>query len=134
MLNDLLAGTVPMVFLNQDVALPHVKAGKLRALAVTSARRSPLLPEVPTFAESGAPGYAAPVWYGLFVAAGTPAPVVQRLFEAVERVAQSPEFRQRAQNEGLALSLEPPDAAQAAVRADVRLWRQVVAAQAIKAD
>lgn len=133
-ITDLLGGQIDLMFGTLPSVAPFIANGKLRALAVTSARHSPLLPEVPTFAESGAPGYAAPVWYGLFVAAGTPAPVVQRLFEAVERVAQSPEFRQRAQNEGLALSLEPPDAAQAAVRADVRLWRQVVAAQAIKAD
>ena len=99
-------GTLPSV-------APYLANGKLRALAVTSATRSALLPDVPTFAESGLSGYAAPVWYGIFVAGGTPAPLVQQLYQSIQRAAESEEFRKRIRAEGLTLTLDPPAAADA---------------------
>jgi tripartite-type tricarboxylate transporter receptor subunit TctC len=133
-ITDLMGGQIDLAFGTLPSVAPFLASGKLRALAVTSAARSPLLPGVPTFAESGAKGYDADVWYGLFVAAGTPAPIVQQLHAAMQRVASHAEFRKRVQSEGLVLSLETPDDAQATVRADVARWRRVVQAQSIKAD
>jgi tripartite-type tricarboxylate transporter receptor subunit TctC len=101
---------------------------------VTSAARSALLANVPTFSESGAKAYEADVWYGIFVAAATPDPLVHQLHASLKRVTASSEFKKRAQGEGLVVSLETPDEAQAIVRADVIKWRQVIQAQAIKPD
>jgi tripartite-type tricarboxylate transporter receptor subunit TctC len=133
-ITDLMGGQVDLVFGTLPSVAPFIASGKLRALAVTSATRSALLPNVPTFAESGAKGYEADVWYGIFVAAGTPMPIVQQLNAALKRVTASPEFKKRAQGEGLVISMESPEEAQAIVRADVIKWRKVVQAQSIKPD
>jgi len=82
LLNDLLAGTVPMIFINQDAALPHIKAGKIRPIAVSSLQRNPLYPDVPTVAESGYKDFQALSWSGLSVAKGTPQPIVEKLESA----------------------------------------------------
>ena len=79
MMQDLLGGQIPLMFINQDVALQHVKAGKLRALAVTSLQRNPLYPDVPTIAESGFPGFQALSWSGMSAIKGTPQPIVDKL-------------------------------------------------------
>jgi len=133
-ITDLMGGQVDVVFGTLPSVAPFIASGKLRALAVTSATRSPLLPTVPTFAESGAKGYEADVWYGIFVAAGTPASIVQQLNSALKRVTAAPEFKKRAQGEGLVISMESPEEAQAIVRADVIKWRKVIQAQSIKPD
>lgn len=133
-ITDLMGGQVDVVFGTLPSVAPFIASGKLRALAVTSTTRSALLPHVPTFAESGAKGYEADVWYGIFVAAGTPMPIVQQLNAALKRVTATPEFKKRAQGEGLVISMETPEEAQAIVRADVIKWRKVVQAQSIKPD
>jgi len=133
-ITDLMGGQVDVVFGTLPSVAPFIASGKLRALAVTSGTRSALLPKVPTFAESGAKGYEADVWYGIFVAAGTPNPIVQQLNSAFKRIAATPEFKKRAQGEGLVVSLETPNEAQAIVKADVSKWRKVVQAQSIKPD
>ena len=131
---DLMGGQVDVVFGTLPSVAPFIASGKLRALAVTSATRSALLPNVPTFAESGARVYEADVWYGIFVSAGTPTPVVQQLNAALKRVTATPEFKKRAQGEGLTISLESPQEAQTIVQADLVKWRKVVQAQSIKPD
>ncbi len=98
---DLLSGTVDAVFYPLLLA-DHVRSGKLRALAVASATRSPMLPDVPTFAESGYPEYSARAWAGLVAPGATPAPVMDRLGQASARAAQRPEFREFAQKNGAA--------------------------------
>lgn len=133
-ITDLMGGQVDVVFGTLPSVAPFIASGKLRALAVTSGARSALLPKVPTFSESGAKGYEADVWYGIFVAAGTPTQIVQQLNSAFKRIAATPEFKKRAQGEGLVVSLETPDEAQAIVKADVSKWRKVVLAQSIKPD
>lgn len=133
-ITDLMGRQVDVVFGTLPSVAPFIASGKLRALAVTSATRSALLPNVPTFAESGAKGYEADVWYGIFVAAGTPISIVQKLNGALKRVTASSEFKKRAQGEGLVLSMETPEEAQAIVRADVIKWRKVIQAQSIKPD
>lgn len=133
-MTDLMGGQIDVAFGTLPSVAPYLANGKLRALAVTSATRSALLPDVPTFAESGLAGYAAPVWYGIFVAGGTPAPLVQQLYQSIQRAADSEEFRKRIRAEGLTLTLDPPAVADALYRADIAKWKQVIQVQSIKAD
>ena len=92
---DLLGGQVMMMFDNIPSALPHIKSGKLRALAVTGAKRDPLLPDVPTVAEAGVPGYESGVWFGLAVPAATPKEDITRINEAAVKGTKAPEFVRR---------------------------------------
>lgn len=133
-MTDLMGGQIDVAFGTLPSVAPYLANGKLRALAVTSATRSALLPDVPTFAESGLAGYAAPVWYGIFVAGGTPVPLVQQLYQSIQRAADSEEFRKRIRAEGLTLTLDPPAVADALYRADIAKWKKVIQAQSIKAD
>ena len=94
-LAELLAGQVQLAFDNIPALLPHIQAGRLRALAVTPATRSVSLPDLPTVAEAGLPGYDASVWYGVFVPAGTPRPVVQRLHAEIARALAAPDLKGR---------------------------------------
>ncbi len=93
--NDLLGGQVTMSFDTITPVLPHIKAGKLRPLAVTTATRSPALPEVPTLAEAGLKGFDIGTWFGVLAPAGTPKDVVARLSTEMAKIIQSPEFRKR---------------------------------------
>jgi tripartite-type tricarboxylate transporter receptor subunit TctC len=92
---DVIGGQVPVIAVNALELVPHVRTGRLRALAVLSAQRSGLLPDVPTIAESGFPGFEASVWYGLMAPAATPKPVLARLTAATLAAARSQEVRQR---------------------------------------
>src|SRR5438132_10425536 len=97
---DLLAGQVQAMFSSVVAIVPNIKAGRLRALAVTGKRRAALLPEVPTLDESGVPGYEAGSWYGILAPAGTPQAVVAKLHEAIVRALAQPEVRERLVSEG----------------------------------
>ncbi|MEJ7932343.1 tripartite tricarboxylate transporter substrate binding protein [Ramlibacter sp. AN1015] len=99
-LNDVLAGHVPMMFDLLATAVPNVQSGKLKALAVTSRQRSPLLPDVPTARESGLADYEVTAWFGIFAPAGTPAPVVQRLNTELTAVLKAPEMQKRLRDLG----------------------------------
>lgn len=134
LVTDLMAGQIELGFGTLPSVAPFLASGKLRVLAVTSAARSPLLPGVPTFAEAGVAGYQADVWYGIFVAGGTPAAVVDQLYSAIRRAAETEGFRQRAAAEGLVIALDPPQETASFVRAEIDKWRTVVQAQSIKAD
>ncbi len=132
MLNDLLAGTVPMVFLNQDVALPHVKAGKLRALAVTSKERNALYPDVPTVAESGYKGFEALSWSGLSVAKGTPQPIVDKLEAAMAQAMQSTNFKQRLTSTGFVIPSQGSKPYIEFVKSELDQWTRVIKTAGIK--
>ena len=134
MLTDLLAGTVPLIFLNQDVVYQHVKSGKLRALAVTSAQRNPLYPDVPTVAESGYKGFEALSWSGLSVAKGTPQPIVDKLQAAVNQVVQSDVIRQKLNSTGFVVPAPGSQHYTAFVKSELELWTRVIKAAGIKAD
>ena len=134
MLNDLLAGTVPMIFINQDVALPHIRAGKLRPLAVTSKDRNALYPDVPTIAESGYQGFEALSWSGLSVAKGTPRPIVDKLEAAMAQAMQSANFRQRLTSVGFVI---PPIGSQpytTFVKSELDQWTRVIKKAGIKSE
>jgi tripartite-type tricarboxylate transporter receptor subunit TctC len=132
MLNDLLAGTVPMVFLNQDVALPHVKAGKLRALAVTSKERNPLYPDVPTISESGYKGFEALSWSGLSVAKGTPQPIVEKLEAAMAQSMQTANFKQRLTSTGFVIPAQGSKPYTEFVKSELNQWTSVIRTAGIK--
>lgn len=124
---DVVGGQVPLVVLNNDVALPLVKAGRLRALAVTSAARNPAYPGVPTLAESGVPDFDVVSWFGLSAPAGTPAPIIQRLAGATHAALQSPRMRQYLEDSGfVAAAGGSPQDYRAFVAAEIARWRGVV--------
>jgi tripartite-type tricarboxylate transporter receptor subunit TctC len=133
-LTDLIGGQVQVMIGNLPPMLPHVKAGKLRALAVTTSKRHPGLPEVPTVAESGLAGYETVAWFGLFAPAGTPKEIVQRLNREVNAILALPEIRERL----LGLGMEPmpgtPEDFTARQAADIAKWKKVVADSGAKVD
>jgi tripartite-type tricarboxylate transporter receptor subunit TctC len=114
--------------------LPHIKSGKLRALAVSSAKRVPTLPDVPTFAEAGFPGIEDYTWIGVFLPAGTPGPIVQRLNDAINRAMQAPDVKERIESFAFDLVGGSPQQTADYVRAEVKKWGKVVRDTGAKAD
>jgi tripartite-type tricarboxylate transporter receptor subunit TctC len=131
-LTDLLAGQIPVMFVSNISALPHVKAGKLKALGVTGAERTALAPEIPTIAESGLAGYEAYGWYGIAAPARTPAAVIARLQAEVAKIAQNPAMKSRLAAQGLELVGNTPAQFDAFIRAEIDKWRAVLKAAGIK--
>jgi tripartite-type tricarboxylate transporter receptor subunit TctC len=131
---DLLAGRVTMMFSPIQSVLPLVRDGKLRALAVTSSKREPTVPELPTIAESGYPGFEVTLWSGLLAPAGTPAPIVDRVhFETVKALARA-DVRARFATLGVAPIGNSPDEFAAAVKSEIPRWAKVIKAAGIKQD
>lgn len=131
---DLLGGQVDSMFDNTPSALPHVQAGKLRAIAITSAQRSPLLPDVPTLAESGYAGFDVQSWFGLAAPAGTPRPVVEQLNTALNKVLALPEVRNRLQELAATPDSGTPDKMRTFAAAEIKRWREVVKASGATAE
>jgi len=125
-MNDVMGGQVPMFFANMASSLAQIKAGKLRPLAITGAKRSPALPDVPTMAEAGVPGYEVYEWNAIFAPAGTPAPVLAKLADAIQKAVQSPEFRERVASLGGELTGYGPQEADRFVKEQMDLWGKVV--------
>jgi tripartite-type tricarboxylate transporter receptor subunit TctC len=125
-MNDLLGNQIAIMFDNMPSALQYVRAGKLNALGVTSAKRSPGLPNVPTIAEAGVPGYEASSWFGLFVPAATPAPVQNRLHAAIVKVLAQPDVKKRMAEQGAEVVSEKPEQFAAFIQAESLKWGKVV--------
>ncbi|MBO9354663.1 tripartite tricarboxylate transporter substrate binding protein [Bordetella petrii] len=125
-LNDLIGGQIDLMFTTVASVASHIKSGTLRALAVTSAERSPAFPDLPTLAEAGVPGYQAESWYGLYAPASTPDAVIERLNASVAKAVQSPAFQQRVTDEGLMVNVGPPQQLAKYVDAEEKRWSQVV--------
>jgi tripartite-type tricarboxylate transporter receptor subunit TctC len=123
---DLLGGQIQFMFLDMSSALAQIKAGKLRALAVAPKSRFAGLPDVPTVAEQGYPGFDVHGWYGLLLKAGTPAPVTQRLYAEVKRALDTQEVREIFQAQGIEPGGMPPAEFTALVRDDLALWKRTV--------
>ena len=132
LLNDLLAGTVPMIFINQDAALPHIKAGKIRPIAVSSLQRNPLYPDVPTVAESGYKDFQALSWSGLSVAKGTPAAIVDKLEAAMVQALQSETVRQRLTSVGCVVPALGSKPYTGFVKSEIDTWTRVIQTAGIK--
>ncbi len=131
---DLLSGQVMMMFDNIPSALPHVRAGKLKALASTGAKRDPLLPDVPTMAEAGVAGYESGVWFGLAVPAGTPREVINRLNAETIRGAKSADFVKRKTDLGYSIITGTPEQMAEMNRAEITRWGPIVKASGAKVD
>jgi len=114
--------------------LPHIRSGKLRALAVTGARRSPELPDVPTVAEAGVPGYELSPWYGLLAPAGTPSAVVARLAAEATKIVREPAMREQLVAQGAEPAGGTPEEFARTLRSDAALWKKVVKDAGIRAD
>ncbi len=132
---SVVAGDTQLTFATPPSVLPMVKAGRLRALAVTNRERSPLMPDIPGMAEAGVPDYAISFWYGLFVPAGTPPEIVKKLFEATVAAAKRPEFREALAREGteVSLSRSPEDFA-AFLAEDAKFWVKLAKESGAKAE
>ena len=133
-LTDLVGGQVQLMFDNLPSSLQFIKAGKLRALAVTSASRSATLPELPTLAESGLPGFEASSWFGLLAPAGTPNDVVAKINGAVATWLASVEAKERLAAQGAIIAGGAPDAFQAHITAETAKWAKVVKASGAHVD
>jgi tripartite-type tricarboxylate transporter receptor subunit TctC len=131
---DLLAGQTHMMFDNVPSALPHIKAGKLRALATTGAKRDAALPDLPTVAEAGVQGYESGVWFGLSVPAGTPKEIIARLNTAAVQAAKSPEFIKRMTDLGYNIIPGTPEQMESMLKAEVARWTPIVKASGAKVD
>lgn len=132
MMTDILGGTIKIMFINQDTALPYVKAGKLRPLAVTSAQRNSLYPDVPTIAESGYKGFEALSWSGISVPKGTPKPIVDKLEAAITTAMQSPAIKQRMDSIGFVVPTLGSKAYTAFVKSERERWTKVIKTAGIK--
>ena len=131
---DLLAGQVQVMVDGLPSALPHVKAGKLRALAVTSAKRSAAAPDLPTIAESGYPGFFADAWSGLFAPKHTPKPIVDKLAAEVQRILDLPDVRERLASLGAEPVGSTPAEFAGHVRREIDKWSRVVKASGARVD
>src|ERR1700704_4508224 len=133
-ITDLLGGQIQVMFTTVASAASLIAGGQLRALAVTSAERSPAFPQLPTVAEAGVPGYAAESWYGLFAPARTPADVIDRLNKSAALAVQSEAFKRLGVNEGLVMVARPPQELDRYVRGEKERWRKVIQDAGIKIE
>ncbi len=134
MTTDAMGGQIEVLFHNAQVVLPHVKSGALRALAITSAKRSASIPDIPTMMEAGVPGFEITAWFGVMAPGGTPAAIVQKLSSDIQRVVAMPEIRDRI----LADASEPvgnrPEEYAAFIATEIVKWRGVIKQANMKPD
>jgi tripartite-type tricarboxylate transporter receptor subunit TctC len=131
---DLVAGQIQMLIGGMSSVMPHIKAGRLRAIAVTGAQRSTAVPEVATVAESILPGYEATAWYGLLAPAGTPRAITMQLHGEYAKALALPEVKQRLANLGFDIVTSPPDVFGAYIKSETVKWAKVVKASGARAE
>jgi tripartite-type tricarboxylate transporter receptor subunit TctC len=131
---DLVAGQIQMLIGGMSSVMPHIKTGRLRAVGVTGAQRSPAVPDVPTVAESVMPGYEATAWYGMLAPAGTPRAITARLHSEYAKALNQPEVKQRLENLGFEIVASPPDVFGAYIKSEIVKWAKVVKASGAKAE
>jgi tripartite-type tricarboxylate transporter receptor subunit TctC len=125
-LTDVMSGRVTMTLQNMGTILPVVRDGKLRGLAVTSLERVAVIPELPTLAESGFPGFEAVSWFGLLAPAGTPAPIIAKLHGDIAKIAAQADMQERLAQLGLDAAVNSPDEFAAVIKADIAKWAKVI--------
>jgi tripartite-type tricarboxylate transporter receptor subunit TctC len=131
---DLIGGQIEALFDNTPNVLPHVKAGRLRALAVSSSKRSSLVPDIPTVDEAGVPGYRMQVWFGVMAPAATPKDVIAKLNAEINRIITSPEIKERFALAGVEVVGGSPETFATHIKEQVETWGKVVKDASIKAD
>ena len=134
MLIDLMGGQIPVGFDNLPSSINHIRAGKIRALAVTTAKRWPGAPEIPTMAEAGVPGYESSAWFGLLAPANTPKPVVELLQRHVAAILRQPEVEKMLLEQGAEAVGNTPDDFARLIAAELQKWTKVVAATGVKLE
>lgn len=130
-MNALVGGQVHFAIPALPTAVPHVKAGRIRMLGVTGAKRSPAVPDVPTVAEAGVPGYDFDAWFGVFAPAGTPKAIISRLNQVIVKAVDMPELREQLARAGLDPESSTPDQLGNLLRADVAKWAKIIKAAGI---
>ncbi len=133
-LADVIAGQVPVMFVNLPPAMPHVKSGKLRALAVTTLARSPAVPDIPTVAESGVAGFETVAWFGMLAPAGTPREIIMKLNVEINKIAQTQEWKDRILALGGVAVGGTPEVFAQRISADIAKWKKVVSEAGVKGD
>ena len=133
-LNALIAGDVQMYLPGLPVSLPNIKAGKVRALAVTTSKRAPALPEVPTVAEAAIPGYAMPLWYGFFANQGMSDATSKKLAGDLNKAIKTPDIQNKIGSSGIELVGSTPEAFKTFVNHETELWAQTIKARNLKPD
>jgi len=133
-MTDLMGGQLDVVFSNFPESIAHVKSGKLRALAIASASRHPLVPDVPTTAEAGLPGLLTENWTGLMAPASMPDAAVKKLADEVVRIMHTPELEERARTQGFRVDARPAEAFAGFLRDEIARWGQVIQSANIKPD
>jgi len=131
---DLLAGHVTLYFASIPPALPHVKSGRVRALGISSERRSPLWPDLPTISEAGLPGYESGASYGLVTPARTPAVVVRKLNADVAKILSEPDVRSRLASQGMDIAAGTPQDFARSMKAEIAKWAQVIKTSGARVD
>ena len=133
-LSDLLGGHIHLLVSNLPVVLPVVREGKVVPLAMTTAERNPLTPDVPTLVEAGVPGIDVTSWYGLLAPRATPAPVLDAIFAVTGDILRSAALRQKLEQQGLDIKIEAPDAFAARIRRETAMWRDLIRQRNISAN
>jgi tripartite-type tricarboxylate transporter receptor subunit TctC len=131
---DLLGGNIQLIFATAASAVGHIKSGKIRALAVTTLKRSPLVPDLPTVAETGLKGFEANNWYGVLVPAKTPRAIVMRLNKDVSTALTTPAIKELLFKQGLDVAPESPEAFGAYIKSELVKWNKVIRAAGLKAN
>jgi tripartite-type tricarboxylate transporter receptor subunit TctC len=131
---DLVGGHVQVMFSGFSAAMPHIKSGKVRALAVTGKERSPALPDVPSLGEQGFPGVEMTAWYGMLGPAGTPRPIAARLQEETAKILKTPEVVQKLDGLGFEIVASTPDEFAGYIKSEIAKWAKVVKASGAKAE
>jgi tripartite-type tricarboxylate transporter receptor subunit TctC len=131
---DLLGGHIQLMYSGFSSTLPHIRSGKLRAIAQTGAKRSPALPDVPTIAESGFPGFEATAWYGVHAPARTPKPIVARLNSEFVKALKLPDVRERLSSLGFEISGSTPEFYGNYIKSEIKKWAKVVKASGARPE
>jgi len=131
---DLLGGQIQLMFATIPSVIQHVRSGSLRAIAVTSSRRSPALPEIPTIAESGYPGFEASSWYGFVAPAGTPDPIIRKLHEMIAGIVNMPDINEQLSSQGADPVGSSPEEFGEYMRKETAKWAKVVKASGIRLE
>jgi tripartite-type tricarboxylate transporter receptor subunit TctC len=133
-ITDLLGGQISLVFADISTTLPQIKAGKVNGLAVSTARRSPLAPDLPTMAEAGVPGYDLAAWFAAFVPAKTPRPAIDKLNQAFTAALSDKTTQERLLAAGIEPEASTPDELKAFVPVEIRKWAEIVKAAGIQPE